>query len=36
MITPEPDPLPPIFTEVRLPIIVFLLALALAVRGFLS
>lgn len=36
MITPDPDPLPPIFTDVRLPIAAFLLALAMGVRMFIQ
>ena len=36
MITPDPEPLPPILTEARLPLIVCLLALAIALRGFFS
>jgi|GEM_PF-6705205 len=34
MIAPDPDPLPPILTDARLPLAAFLLALALAVRVF--
>ncbi len=34
MIAPDPDPLPPILTDVRLPLAAFALALALAVRVF--
>lgn len=36
MITPTPDPLPPILSEIRLPLAACLLALALFVRGMLS
>lgn len=36
MIAPDPDPLPPILTDVRLPLAAFLAALALAVRGFIQ
>lgn len=36
MITPDPDPLPPILTDVRLPVLAALLALALAARVFIQ
>jgi hypothetical protein len=36
MITPDPEPLPPIFTDIRLPLAAFLLALALALRAYFS
>ena len=36
MITPTPDPLPPIFTEIRLPLLALALAAALALRAWFS
>ena len=36
VITPDPDPLPPILTDARIPLAAFLLALALAARVFIQ